>query len=130
MERVWNELPHVQVTTVSTYSGWMPLRMGYSWIVWCPGSGHAAVLASDGDSPSSARKRLGHAGEPVSRHVIMAQQPNAFNDGRHQVSVRSAMGVGLCSAQNDEDEPEPWKPPELDVPCEWEDERLTRLRLR
>ena len=40
------------------------------------------------------------------------------------------MGVGLSSAQNDEDEPEPWKPPELDVPCEWEDERLTRLRLR
>ena len=33
MERVWNEFPQVQVTTVSTYSGWMPFFMGFSWIV-------------------------------------------------------------------------------------------------
>jgi len=28
-----------------------------------------------------AKKRLGHAGEPVSRHDIIAQHPISFNDG-------------------------------------------------
>jgi len=29
-----------------------------------------------------AKKRLGHAGEPVSRHDIIAHAPTPFNEGR------------------------------------------------